>query len=113
MSQTDIDRLAIVKEDLYENADYAAAGSLPKAQAYLTALTRLIDMIPQMASIGGTQGEEQRFDIQTLNRRLDEVRAFVTRRRNRQSAGFRLRGSTRMRLRYQWGDIPPDAINQQ
>ena len=99
MAQKDIDRLQIEKDRAYENADYQAADSVPKAQEYLTAVTRLIWMIPQLASHGGSQAEEARFDIKTWHQEKTLVTAWL--RSQSPKGGFRLRGMTRMRPRYQ------------
>ena len=98
MSAEEARHLHDVRKSLRDNADYAEADDQVKAGKFATALKQYILAIPQMAS-RGSQGEETRFDIQTLKEMLKEAETFLAKKRSISKAGFRLRGMTRMPLR--------------
>ena len=102
MSQTDIDHLDIAKKELWENRDYFRTESVEKAGKYIDALEWLIVSVPQLASHGGSQAEELRQDIRTWQILLEKAKSWLAGRRSQRHAGFRLRGMTRMRSRYQY-----------
>lgn len=98
MSAIDASRLRDIKKAMDDNADYAESDSEIKAARFVTALRRYIVAIPAMAS-RGSQGEEMRYDLETLKAMLADAEKFLFRKRTRAHAGFRLRGTTRMPLR--------------
>ena len=55
--------------DYWANADYRAEGSVTKAAAFITALTRLLRM-PKRTAHGGRGGEETEFDPPVLQAEL-------------------------------------------
>ena len=94
-NQTDIDRYNQINTDLYDNADYLELDSLSKATAYYTALNRAIDFRPQVSS-RGSQGDELRFDLVTLERKLRDVKKWISHAKTATSpGGFFQRGTAR------------------
>jgi len=112
MEQSYVDRLRIVNDELWENRDYFTAANLTKAEKWINAAEAKIDLLPQSAGHGGAQGEEIRQDINTLYERLVDAKNWLRSQRAGSRAGFRLRGMTRQRLRYQGSQSSGEINNQ-
>ena len=82
----DITRYNRINDDLYDNADYLEMSSLSKAKSYFTALNRAIDFRPQVTS-RGAQGDELRFDLATLERKLRDVKKWLSHKEVSESGG--------------------------
>ncbi len=74
-------RLAAVQDELYLTAGYRATADVDLAKRRETALTRLIDMLPQSGVFGGAGGEQVRFDIVSLRQQLMDVQKWLSNRR--------------------------------
>jgi len=57
-----------------DNADYEAAGSVAKAQAFVTACVQLAMLLPSSAS---SQGSSQSFDIGELRANKERAQAYI------------------------------------
>jgi hypothetical protein len=94
-TQADLDRFNAINDDLHDYADWFELGDLARAKSYHTACVRAIDFRPSVSS-RGSQGDELRFDIQTLEKKRMEVMKWI--RGQEQSAsggGFYNRGTRR------------------
>jgi hypothetical protein len=74
-------RLEAVQDELYQTAGYRAAADTSLAARRETALTRLIDMLPQSGVFGGAGGEQVRFDMAVLRQQLADVQKWLSTRR--------------------------------
>ena len=95
-TQTDIDNYNAINEDLHEYADYLETDDLGRGLKYFTALNRAIDFRPQVSS-RGSQGDELRFDLAALERKLQTLKPWLNNKRRISSArgGFHQRGTSR------------------
>lgn len=62
-------------------AGFRAAGDTDLAARRETALTRLLDMLPQSGVFGGAGGEQVRFDLAVLREQLKDVQKWISTRR--------------------------------
>lgn len=94
-TQADWDRFTAINDDLHTYADWLETGSIARAKSYHTACVRAIDFRPSVTS-RGSQGDEMRFDIQSLEEKRQEVVKWIAAKEQAASGGgFYNRGTRR------------------
>jgi len=90
LDQSLIDSFNATQTALIENADWFP-NDLGKLKAYIDAYTRALAILPQLASHGGSQAEELRFDKGIQKEELDYLRKRYLRLLNtsKGTGGFR------------------------
>lgn len=81
------------KRDAVLYADYSSIGSIDRARKYLTALRRLLVILPRRGQLGGASGENMEFDLNQLKALADEVQNWITQyNASRSSSGVTYQG---------------------
>lgn len=78
---TSIERTQAITEldrAIWDNADYYATGDVAKANAFVTAITRVIATRPESAGLGGSAGETIRYNIAELRKLLEDARKWLS-----------------------------------
>ena len=90
LDQSLINAFNATQTALIDNADWWP-GDLTKLKAYIDAYTRALAIIPQLASHGGSQAEELRFNKDIQKAELDYLRSKYSRLSNssKGTGGFR------------------------
>lgn len=78
LDQNLIDSFNATQQALIDNADWWP-NDLVKLKAYIDAYTRALAILPQLASHGGSQAEELRFNKEVQKDELDYLRERYTR----------------------------------
>ena len=72
-------QITVAETAYHDNADYRATGSVTKAAAFMTACTRLLQLIPKRTAHGGRGGEETEFDPPVLQAELRRAEQWHSR----------------------------------
>lgn len=76
-TQTDIDTFHQARADYLADADWFGSQDAAKVGRYVTALQRLILLLPRMSSHGGINPEVAQFDTLQLREELRTARAYL------------------------------------